>query len=173
MEWGDDDDETQRPENEDAGDDTETPDIAASLTPYPMPDPTEAPMPVPSSKVSALTPSSELVTASSSSSGAPHTEATEYDGPDRTDKTLKDLAKDLGAPDSIGTLLDDMQDAIIGIVGDFVSPTPERTGLAQILGHGNRLRGIGALCVLVALVGLALDSTVGQSIKAAATAVAE
>lgn len=133
--------------------------IVASLTPYPLPDPTQAPMPVPSSKATALTPSNELVKETTPPDDV------EYDGPDKTGKTLKDLAMDLGAPDSVGTLLDDMQDAVIGIVGDLVNPKPERTSLAEILGHENRLRGLGALCVLVAIVGIVLDSAVGSSLN--------
>lgn len=158
---------------EDADDATDPPDptdpaasIAASLTPYPLPDPTQAPMPVPSSKVNGLTPSSELVKESDPPAKG---DDVEYDGPDKTGKTLKDLAMDLGAPDSVGTLLDDMQDAVIGIVGDLVNPNPERTSLAEILGHGNRLRGLGALCVFVAVIGIVLDSAVGSSLKAAVT----
>jgi hypothetical protein len=135
-----------------------------SLTPYPAPDYTEAPSTVPSSKVpvdeeeeeeegepTALTPSSELVK---------DEKLVEYDGPAKTGKTLKDLAMDLGAPDSLGTLIDEMQEALLGIVGDLVNSTTDRTSLADILGHENRLRGIGALCVLAALVGLVFDSVI-------------
>jgi hypothetical protein len=159
-------------DSEDTDDETDPPEtdppesLVASLTPYPLPDPTQAPMPVPSSKATGLTLSSELVGGGAAQNGA---KDTEYDGPDKTGKTLKDLAMDLGAPDSVGTLLDDMQDAVLGIVGDLVNPNPERTSLAEILGHENRLRGIGALCVLVAIIGIVLDSAVGSSLKAVST----
>lgn len=137
----------------------------ATLTPYPIPDPTMAPTPLPSSKIpldsiNALTRSDELV-----GTPTPSPEAAEYDGPAKTGKTLKDLAMELGAPSSLGTLIDEMQDAIVGIIGDLVNNNGERTSVADIFGHGNRLRGLGALFVLVALVGLAIDSTVGSSLK--------
>ena len=132
-----------------------------TLTPYPEPEYTEPPTPVPSSKVpqrppDALTESKELVEKKE--------EDVEYDGPAKTGKTLKDLAVDLGAPDSLGTLIDDMQEAIIGIVGDLVNNKGDRTSIADILGHDNRLRGIGALCILVALVGMTFDSIAGHSL---------
>lgn len=154
-------DASQTPEP--IGDPTDDP--LESLTPYPSPDPTEAPTPVPSSRVpvenpNGLTRSDELVTGDTGATIQEH----DYDGPPKTGKTLKDLAMDLGAPESLGTLIDEMQEAIIGIVGDLVNNNGERTSIADILGHENRLRGLGALCILVALVGLAIDSTVGHSL---------
>ena len=135
-------------------------DPVESLTPYPEPEYTEAPTPIPSSKVpTGLTQSAELV----KESDAPAEE--EYDGPEKTGKTLKDLALDLGAPESLSALIDDMQEAIIGIVGDLVNNKGDRTSIADILGHENRLRGIGALFVLAALIGLTFDSTVGESLR--------
>jgi hypothetical protein len=138
-------------------------DPVESLTPYPEPEYTEAPTPIPSSKVpldpNGLTQSAELV----KESDAPAED--EYDGPEKTGKTLKDLALDLGAPESLGALIDDMQEAIIGIVGDLVNNKGERTSIADILGHENRLRGIGALCVLAALIGLTFDSIAGESLR--------
>lgn len=149
---------------------TDPPDLA-SLTPYPQPDPTEAPTPIPSSKLpivddpNGLTRSEELVTPEpASSSETPTPSDPEYDGPPKTGKSLKDLAMDLGAPESIGMLIDEMQEALIGIIGDLINNTGERTSIADILGHENRLRGLGALCILIALVGLAIDSTVGSSL---------
>ena len=144
------------------------PENLASLTPYPQPDPTEAPTPIPSSKIAidnpnGLTRSDELVTPDPSVAPKDAKDA-EYDGPSKTGKTLKDLAMELGAPESLGTLIDEMQEALIGIIGDLVNNTGERTSIADILGHENRLRGLGALCILVALIGLAVDSSVGQSL---------
>lgn len=135
--------------------------LLESLTPYPEPDPTEAPTPVPSSKIplpiNGLTPSSELVEEES--------DDIEYDGPVKTGKTLKDLARDLGAPDSWATLIDEMQEAVIGIIGDLVNSTGERTSLADILGHENRLRGLGSLFILVAIIGLLIESLSGSSLR--------
>ena len=130
-----------------------------SLTPYPSPEYTDPPTTVPSSKVPVETEDTTVPPETSAPAKKEEGEV-EYDGPAKTGRTLKDLAMDLGAPDSIGTLLDEMQEALIGIVGDLVNNKGDRTSLADILGHQNRLRGLGALCVLCALVGMIFDSVV-------------
>lgn len=141
-------------------DDTPDLDPVETLTPFPQPEYTEAPTPVPSSKVPL-----EQDTKSETQTPTPtEKEVVEYDGPAKTGKTLKDLAMDLGAPDSVGSLIDEMQEAIIGITGDLVNNTSGRTSIADILGHENRLRGIGALFVLAALVGMMFDSISGESL---------
>lgn len=151
---------------EDYGDYEDYGETIASLTPWPLPDPTEAPTPVPSSKVPNDEDKEEEVEKNKDTGDTEEeAEEPEYDGPAKTGKTLKDLALDLGAPESLGSLLDDMQEAIVGIAGDLVNNDGSRTGIADILGHQNRLRGIGALLVLVALVGIALDMTVGESLR--------
>jgi len=165
----------------------------ASLTPWPLPDPTEAPTPVPSAKLHSTmgtkkklkpkkkppkkkkprpskTPSptpgpTDEPTDESDTDETTTDSEDEYDGPAKTGKTLKDLALDLGAPESLGAVLDDMQEAIIGIVNDLVNNDGTRTSFGDIIGHENRLRGIGALMVLAALIGLALDTTVGESLR--------
>lgn len=130
----------------------------------PEPDYTEAPTPVPSSKIPVDTepadtnPADTEPATTEPAETKPAEEDVEYDGPEKTGKTLKDLALDLGAPDSLGSVLDEMQEAIIGIVGDLVNNKGDRTSIADILGHENRLRGLGALCVLGALVGLVFDA---------------
>lgn len=82
----------------------------------------------------------------------------EYDGPTPTGKGLNHLAESLGLPPSLGVLFEDMQEAIIGITRDLTGSSTERESLTEILTHENRLRGIGALLVLVAVVGLVIDS---------------
>jgi hypothetical protein len=130
----------------------------ASLTPYPEPEYTEAPTPIPSSKIPVESSTEPATTEPATTEPAKSDGDVEYDGPAKTGKTLKDLALDLGAPESLSSLIDEMQDALIGIIGDLVNNTGERTSVADILGHENRLRGLGALCVLAALVGLLFDS---------------
>lgn len=83
-------------------------------------------------------------------------EEDEYDGPPRTGKELGDLMESVGLPPSVGTMFDDMQDAIMGIASDLSGNNAERTSLGDILTHDNRLRGLGALLVLVAATGLAV-----------------
>lgn len=82
----------------------------------------------------------------------------EYDGPPPTGKGVKDIVIALGLPPSLGTLVDDMQDAIVGITADLTGSDTTRSSLADIFTHNNRLRGIGSLLVIIAVVGLFLDS---------------
>jgi len=109
----------------------------------------------------ALTPAKDLVAASS---GA----VAQYDGPEPTGKSLKDLAMSLGAPPSFAQLLVDMQEALLGVIGDLTGSTgSDREGLADIVTHNNRLRGIGALLVTIALVGMAVDALHGGKLPGA------
>lgn len=82
----------------------------------------------------------------------------EFDGPTPTGKGMKDLANTFGLPPSLGVMFEEMQDAILGVIGDLTGSNTERESLGDILTHENRLRGIGTLLVLVAVVGLAIDS---------------
>ena len=85
-------------------------------------------------------------------------------GPKKTGKTLVDLGKKLGLPTSLGLLIDDMQEAVLGITGDVLGRSKERQSLADILTYKNRLRGLGALCIFVAVVAILLDAIVGDSL---------
>jgi hypothetical protein len=53
----------------------------------------------------------------------------------------------------------DAYDALAGITADLVAPSTDspRKALGDILGHGNRLRGIGLICIAVALIGSLAD----------------
>lgn len=127
---------------------------------------TDAPTPIPSQTVAPTVTATPTPTETAAPTPTPTPAPKEYDGPTPTGKTLKDLAVDLGAPPSLSGLMDDMQEAVLGIIGDVVNPEKSgRRSLADILGYGNRLRGLGALLVLVAVIGIALDTIAGDSLR--------
>jgi hypothetical protein len=65
-------------------------------------------------------------------------------------------------------LLDDMQEAVLGITGDLTGKS-DRKSLGDILAHENRLRGLGALLVVGALAGLVIEFVSGESLRAPTT----
>lgn len=85
-------------------------------------------------------------------------------GPKKSRKTLVDLGAEMGLPRSVSTVIDDMQEAVLGIVSDLTGKTKERVSLAEVLTYKNRLRGIGMLLILVASVALLLEALVGDSL---------
>lgn len=85
-------------------------------------------------------------------------------GPRKTGKTLLDLGVAIGLPRNLALLIDDMQEAVLGIIGDITSPKSERRSVSAILTHENRLRGLGVLLILVSMVGLFLEALVGNSL---------
>ena len=54
------------------------------------------------------------------------------------------------------TAVRDAYDALVGITADLAGNT-SRKSLGDILGHGDRLRGLGVLCIALALVGAVVD----------------
>jgi hypothetical protein len=108
---------------------------------------------------------------------APETEANPtpnpaiiYDGPTPSGKGLKDLISELGLPSDVSTLIDEVQEAILGIVADLsqgqtIADDGKQRSLANIIGSGNRLRGIGTLLISVSLLACIVDFFVGDSIK--------
>ena len=102
-------------------------------------------------------------------------DAEEFDGPPKTGSQLGDLARSLGLPTSFATIVDDVQDALVGTIQDLtntapppplskttsidVTPNlseapPEKKSFAEIVFRGNRLRGWGVLFIVCALVGI-------------------
>lgn len=47
-------------------------------------------------------------------------------------------------------------EALVGIVADVLGNTP-RKSLRDILSYGNRMRGLGVLCIAMALMGIIVD----------------
>ena len=86
----------------------------------------------------------------------------EWDGPPKTDKTLKDLAMTFGVPDSLGTFFEEMQDAFVGTMGDLLGASENKKSVGEALTGNNRLRGFGGILVLIALIGLIVSSFVDE-----------
>lgn len=80
--------------------------------------------------------------------------APEYDGPPPTNAAL---SQTLGLPGGWGSALDEMQNAVVGITRDLIGATTERSSVDEIFLSDNRLRGIGMILVLVAVVGIVID----------------
>ena len=62
---------------------------------------------------------------------------------------------------NISEIVSDMSEAIVGILGDFTVGT-DRSKMSEILLYKNRLRGLGAIIVMVALIGIAIDFLMNQ-----------
>jgi hypothetical protein len=75
-----------------------------------------------------------------------------YDGPKRTGQSLKTVAEQYGLPMSVRETIDDAQDAVLGISRDLTQQSTEKKSFYEILTQDNRLRGIGALLVITAIV---------------------
>jgi len=99
----------------------------------------------------------------------------EFDGPPKTGSQLGDLVRSLGLPTSFATVVDDVQDALVGTVQDLTNTAPppppskttsidatpnlteappEKKSFTEIVFRGNRLRGWGVLFIVCALVGI-------------------
>lgn len=75
-----------------------------------------------------------------------------FDGPARTDQSIRTVAEQYGLPTSVRQTIDDAQDAVLGISKDLTQQSTEKKSLYEILTQDNRLRGIGALLVITAIV---------------------
>jgi len=139
-----------------------------------------------SEKVSALTSSSDIMAAQEKrladlekgiTGENDDPDQDEYDGPPKTGAQLGDIVRSMGLPTSFATIVDDVQDALIGTVQDLTNstpttqptkteaagidvtpnlsePPPEKKGFMDILTRGNRLRGWGILFVSCAIIGV-------------------
>lgn len=66
-------------------------------------------------------------------------------------------------------LYEDAQEAFVGVIGDLLGMS-ERKSLKDIFAFGNRLRGLGIICVLLAFVGGILQWVLGPAEDAALAA---
>jgi hypothetical protein len=97
----------------------------------------------------------------------------EYDGPPKTGAQLGDLVRSMGLPTSIATIVDDVQDALVGTIQDLTNTSPApppstgtdvkpnlseavpaKKSFMEILTSGNRLRGWGILMICSAFIGI-------------------
>lgn len=114
-------------------------------------------------RITALVSSKEIIERQNATRAPIAENDDEYDGPAPTGKTLADLAKQLGAPESASSLIDEMQEAMFGIIGDLTSGNNKSA--VALLSDGNRMRGLGAILVLVGVVGILIESLGRAGVK--------
>lgn len=137
--------------------------LSETLT-NPMTDGTTIPTLSPSSLVLNPSPSATdlIETTTAAPTTAPATREPQYfNGPKRTGKTIGSVAENYGLPTSIQQTIDDAQDAVLGITGDLVRARENKTSVYEIITKDNRLRGIGSLLILVAIVGFLVKILAG------------
>jgi hypothetical protein len=79
-----------------------------------------------------------------------------YDGPAKNAAGVADIVERGGLNVSPGQLLKDAEDALLGIIHDLTRMHADNLSLHDILVKNNRLRGLGSLLIVVAVVGLLL-----------------
>lgn len=79
-----------------------------------------------------------------------------YNGPKPTNDTLGQVAESYGIPSSFKSLIDDAQDAFVGIIGDLTKSKTEPMSYQDIFGKENRLRGLGSLLIIIGVLGVLL-----------------
>lgn len=87
-----------------------------------------------------------------------------YDGPPRRDSSFGDALSAYGMPQSFGELFADAEEAFIGIVSDLnkAGGSGQEMSLADIFTKNDRMRGLGALFIVIALVGIVLQTLMVQ-----------
>jgi hypothetical protein len=87
-----------------------------------------------------------------------------YDGPPRKDTSFGDALSAYGMPQSFGELFTDAEEAFIGIVSDLnkAGGSGQEMSLADIFTKNDRMRGLGALFIVIALVGIVLQTLMVQ-----------
>lgn len=75
-----------------------------------------------------------------------------FDGPRQSGRTLGTVAQEYGLPTSVKQTIDDAQDAVLGITKDLTQSQNEKVSLYEVFTKDNRLRGIGALLIIIAVV---------------------
>lgn len=87
------------------------------------------------------------------STPSPETSDPQYfDGPRQTGRTVGTVAEQYGLPTSVKQTIDDAQDAVLGITKDLTQSQNEKVSLYEVITKDNRLRGIGALLIILAVV---------------------
>ncbi|MGA1563845.1 MAG: hypothetical protein ACO35C_04410 [Pontimonas sp.] len=84
-----------------------------------------------------------------------------FDGPKRTGKTIGSVAEQYGLPTSFQQTIDDAQDAVLGITKDLVRSGETKTSVSEIITKDNRLRGIGMLLIITAILGFFIKILAG------------
>lgn len=81
-----------------------------------------------------------------------------FHGPADTGKSFGSVLTSYGLPTSFGELLSDAEEAFVGILFDLNHIHENRLSVYDILAKNNRLRGLGALFIVVAIAGILLNN---------------
>lgn len=81
-----------------------------------------------------------------------------FDGPGDKGNTFGDVLTSYGLPASIGEILSDAEEAFSGIIYDLNHINENRMSVYEILVKNNRLRGLGAIFVVIAVAGIILNN---------------
>ena len=102
------------------------------------------------------TTSPETTDAPDSTPAAPSSRTMVMNGPAPTGDSLGDVAESYGLPTSFKSILDDAQDAFVGILGDLTRARDEKLSYQDIFGKEERLRGLGSLFIVIGIIGVIL-----------------
>jgi hypothetical protein len=84
-----------------------------------------------------------------------------FDGPKQTGRTLGSIAQEYGLPTSVRQTVDDAEDAVLGVTRDLTQSKDTKESFYDIITKDNRLRGIGALLIIAAVVAFILKILAG------------
>lgn len=84
-----------------------------------------------------------------------------FDGPKQTGRTLGSIAQEYGLPTSVRQTFDDAEDAVLGVTRDLTQSKDTKESFYDIITKDNRLRGIGALLIIAAVVAFILKILAG------------
>jgi len=85
-----------------------------------------------------------------------------FNGPKDEGNTLGDVLTSYGLPTSFGEILSDAEEAFSGIIYDLNHIHENRSSVYEILVKNNRLRGLGAIFIVIAIVGILLNNLLIQ-----------
>ena len=84
-----------------------------------------------------------------------------YDGPPRSDASVTKMLDDLGFPTSVRGLVGDAEAALMGITSDLTSSTTSQKSVSDIFLSDGRMRGLGSLLIIAAVVGITFKALFG------------
>ena len=94
----------------------------------------------------------------STETSPPSTGKKVFDGPEDKGASFGAILTSYGLPTTFGELLSDAEEAFVGILYDLNHIHESRSSVYDILSKNNRLRGLGALFIVIAMVGMLLNN---------------
>lgn len=81
-----------------------------------------------------------------------------FDGPKDKGNTFGDVLTSYGLPTSFGEVLSDAEEAFSGIIYDLNHIHENQTSVYEIFAKNNRLRGLGAIFIVIAVVSILFNN---------------